>query len=109
MRVFLSLLSLCSVTLICCLIISADVIGLLGLAGGTVNDIPGDPELELCELEPEPGDVGADPPPFPHDILLDGDRLIIFNPSALFILLVGVVCTTPFCFDPDPSGFPLLS
>lgn len=47
MRVFLSRLSLCSVTLICCLMISADVIGRLGLAScGTVNDNDGDIPLD---------------------------------------------------------------
>lgn len=102
MSVFRSLLSLPSVTLICCLMISADVIGRLGLEGGTVNDIPGDPLL-LDAF----GDEGLDHPPFPapDTILLDGDRFNIFNPSARFTRLVGVV-TTPFTFDPDPEGLP---
>lgn len=50
MSVFLSLLSLCSVTLICCLMISADVRGRLGLTTTCVDPDPlpfggiGDPE-----------------------------------------------------------------
>lgn len=102
MSVFRSRLSLPSVTLICCLMISADVIGRLGLDGGTVNDIPGDPPL----FDPF-GEEGLDHPPFPapDTILLDGDRLSIFSPSARFTRLVGVV-TTPLGFDPDPDPPP---
>ena len=102
MSVFRSRLSLPSVTLICCLIISADVIGRLGLEGGKVNDIPGEPPLFDAF-----GEEGLDHPPFPAPdaILLDGDRFSIFSPSARFTLLVGVV-TTPFTFDPDPDPLP---
>lgn len=106
MSVFLSRLSLCSVTRIWCLMISADVMGRLGLAaGGTVKDMEGLP----CP----PGEEGFDPlapplPPAPDTILLDGDRPSIFNPSALFTRLVGVITTTAWAFVPiDPS--PLLS
>lgn len=46
--VFLNRLSLCSVTRICCLMISAEVIGRLALTGiGTVNEYAG-----LFELDP---------------------------------------------------------
>lgn len=101
MRVFRSLLSLCSVTLICCLIISAEVIGRLGLpGGGTVNDMEGDDAPPLA-----PGDDGFDPPL----IRLEGDRFIIFNPRARFTRLVGVVTTCPLPFDPlTPLQSPLL-
>ncbi|PON94818.1 hypothetical protein TorRG33x02_093310 [Trema orientale] len=98
MRVFRSLLSLCSVTRICCLIISADVIGRLGLpSGGTVNGIDGDAPALV-----DPGDDGFDPPPEPDTILLEGDRLIIFNPRARLTRLFGVVTTCPLGFDPGP-------
>lgn len=108
MSVFLSRLSLCSVTRIWCLMISADVMGRLGLAGGgTVKDMEGLPCV--------PGEEGFDPPalplpPAPDTILLDGDRPSIFNPSALFTRLVGVITTTAWAFVPtDPPPSPLLS
>ncbi|KAK6929736.1 Helicase, C-terminal [Dillenia turbinata] len=111
-RVFLSRLSLCSVTLICCLIISADVSG--RLRSGTVNAIPG-----LLEPKPlAPWATGLDGfDPFPPTLTrLDGDRFNIFNPSALFTLLVTTI-PTPFPLvsvmgpdpvpDPPTAAFPL--
>lgn len=105
MSVFLSRLSLCSVTRICCLMISADVMGRLGLAGGgTVND------MEPEGLPFSPGEEGLDPPalpPAPDTILLDGDRPNIFNPSALFTRLVGVITTTAWAlFVPTDASPP---
>lgn len=100
MRVFLSRLSLCSDTRICCLMISAEVIGRLGLTGGIVYDKGLAPPCPCFT-----GDVGIVNPPLPplDIILLDGVLFNIFNPSALFTLLVGVVTTCPG-FDP-PSPF----
>jgi hypothetical protein len=85
MRVLRNLLSSCSVTLICCLIISAAVIGRRGLKGGTVCEIG----LTL----PPTGDDGNEEITPPPTILLDVDLLISLNPSALFTLLVGFVTT----------------
>ena len=71
--------------------ISAEVIGRLGLACGNVCD--------KGLLAPTGDDGVDDPPPLPPDtILLDGDRFIIFNPSARFTLLVGDI-TTWFGFE----------
>ena len=114
MRVFLRRPSLCSVTLICCLMISAEVIGRLGLDGGAVNDIPeplsiveGDLSIDLSIVETAFGEDGLERPPLL--ILLEGERLSILSPSALFIRLTGVV-TTPVDFipipDPPPSPLP---
>lgn len=97
MRVFRSLLSLCSVTLICCLIISADVNGRLILPPcGTVNPILG--------LDPAPdplGDDGFDP----HELvrLDDGDLFIIFSPSAIFTRLVTAMPTPGVFGDPGAA------
>lgn len=108
-RVFLSLLSLCSDTFICSLIISADVNGLRIFACGTT-------------VEPV---LGLDVPALGEDgtlevlVLRDGDFFNIFNPNAVFTLLV-IAIPTPGGFgdpgpdkpeaepgtDPDPDPFP---
>jgi hypothetical protein len=95
MIVFLNLLSLCSVTLICALIISAEVSGLRGLPeiGTVANPMAG---LVPPWFRGPVGDTGADPPPPPPtaDILLVGDFFSIFIPRARFIRLVGDITTT---------------
>ncbi|KAL3634446.1 hypothetical protein CASFOL_021500 [Castilleja foliolosa] len=101
MRVFLSLLSLCSVTLICCLMISADVIGrlILAPAPGTVNPTLG--------LDPAPlGDDGFDPQELVR--LDDKDLFNIFNPNAILIRLVTAI-PTPGGFTGDPGDDPFPS
>lgn len=113
MSVFRSLLSLCSVTFICCLIISADVNGRLGLEAGNVEKAMLPLKLWLWWWWLT-GDDGVDPPPVPtqltDDILRDGDLFNIFNPNARFTRLFGVIVTTPLAralgepglTDPDP-------
>lgn len=104
-RVFLSLLSLCSDTLICNLIISADVNGLFIFACCTVE-----PEGVLGLAIPAGEDGPLTPPP---DVLRDGDFFNIFNPNAVFTLLV-IAIPTPVGFgdpgpdkpEPDPDPFP---
>lgn len=92
MRVLRSRLSSCSVTLICCLMISAAVMGRRGRKGrGTVCDIG--------LAAPATGDDGVETT-LALAILRDGDLLIIFNPNAFLTLLVGFV-TTWFGFPPS--------
>ena len=95
MSVFLNRLSLCSVTLICALIISADVSGLRGLpVTGTVAN-PRAGLVPPCCGGPL-DDTGAVPAPLlpTADILLVGDFFNIFSPRARFTRLVGDMTTT---------------
>ncbi|GER46260.1 double-stranded RNA-binding protein 4 [Striga asiatica] len=96
MRVFRSLLSLSSVTLICCLMISADVIGRLSRGPNLGLDLGLDPD--------PPGDNGFDP----HELarLEDGDRRIIFSPNALFTRLVTAIPTPGAFTVPGPVASP---
>lgn len=104
MSVFLSLLSLCSVTLICCLIISADVSGRFCLDCAKDWENTGLPDPSRSLGEPR-GEAGLEP----HELVLLEviERLNIFNPKALFTLLVGAIPTPdPFlgepCFEKIP-------
>lgn len=99
MSVFLSLISLCSETFICDLIISADVNGLFNLINGVVKPNPPPqtkPELGLGEEGLEFGFLGD-------------TFFTIFNPKALFTLLVAakpkpfVVVLPPLCPIPPLS------
>lgn len=101
-NVFRSLLSLCSVTLICCLIISAEVISRRGLNCGTVIDIPAG-GLPWLDSRGEPrGELGFDP----HELVRrdDGNRLNIFNPNARFIRLVTAIPTPGGLIVGDPGS-----
>lgn len=84
--VFLSLLSLCSVTFIWCLISSADVIGRLRLPDGILVEPAclGEPRvgLELKLVSARLGDIG--------------DIFNAFSPSVLLILLVANMPTPIF-------------
>lgn len=74
--------------------ISADVSGRLALEGGTVCANPG--LNVLGAMLYRFGEDGADTPltvAHPDTILFDCDRLIIFNPRALFTRLFGAIPT----------------
>lgn len=89
MRVLRSLLSLCSVTHIWCLMISAEVMGRLL----TVGDDLGLPVAV-------PGDEGLEP----HELLrLDVERRSILRPRALFTRLVTAIPTPGALGDPSSS------
>lgn len=87
MSVLRSLLSLGSVTLICCLMISAEVIGRLSLATGDDGDVDDIFGLDPAQL----GDNGFDPQELER--LDDGERFSIFNPNAFLTLLVTAIPT----------------
>ena len=109
-RVLRSRLSLCSLILICTLIISANVKGLLVVRVGTVNEIPGLLWLYVCPSYPYvcPENELPGPPPElweglpPIEDLLDGILFWLLNPNALFILLC-VTIPTPVPRDGEPG------
>lgn len=102
MRVLRSRLSLCSVTFICCRIISAEVNGLLDRAAcGTVNPsrgLAGDGDADPDEV----GDDGMGTAPQELVRRDDGDFFAIFSPNAFFTRLVTAI-PTPWCFPGDPG------